>query len=214
MADHVLYINRTRVMAEASTSQSNGVRTGPDRRVLLGLVVAVLVIASIVALVATKGSPAANTETSMASTVIYSSANAIVASAVQAGPAGFVNETSKPVPSATSDWAVLQASDGSEANITAMVYPSANASQSYFDRVVTGVKGLPGYSDISSELTSFEKYGSCYGYGEDVDGIAVVNGICTKGNAFLQVHLVSNISFSDLEADLTSIMSALYQSAT
>ena len=184
-----------------------------DRRVLLGIIVAALVFAGAVALISTSGPQAAGTGTSTAVTSISNPANAIIKSAVQTSPAGFVNETSKEGPSATSDWAVLQAPDGSEANLTATVYPSANASLSHFDKLVASVKGLPGYSDITSELTSFEQYGACYGYGEDVDGIAVVNGVCTKGNAFLEVHLVSSVSFSDLEADLTAMMGALYQSA-
>jgi hypothetical protein len=92
------------------------------------------------------------------------------------------------------------------------MYPSANASQAYFDRLVSGASGLPGYTDITSVLTSFEHYGKCYGYGEDVDNIAVANGVCTVGNVFLQIHLVSSISFLALEGDLTSLMGALYQS--
>ena len=199
------------IASESSQHESNKTF---DRRVLLGIVVAVVLIAGIVALIATSGRPMGDTGTSMAITSISNPANAIVVSAVQTSPAGFVNETSKQSPSTTSDWAVLQAPDGSEANVTAVVYPSSSASQSYFEKLVAGAKGLPGYSNISSELTSFEQYGTCYGYGEDVDGIAVINGICTKGNAFLQIHLVSSISFSDLEADLTTIMNALYQSAT
>jgi len=144
-------------------------------------------------------------------------ADAIIASAAQTDPSGFTLQTSKRTASASSDWAVLQQSDGSEANVTVLAYPSANASQAYFERLVAGVDGLPGYTDITSSLASFQQYGSCYGYGEDVgDGensIAVVNGVCTKGNVFLSVHLVSGISFSELEGDLTSIMGALYQSA-
>ncbi len=197
-----------------SEPPSQGMRKALDRRLILGIVVVVLVLVGIAALVAANEPVAVNTSTTTARISIYSPADVIVASAVQTSPAGFVNETSKQGLSSSSDWAVLQAPDGSEANLTATVYSSANVSQSYFDRLVAGVKGLPGYSDISSNLASFEQYGTCYGYGEDVDGIAVVNGVCTKGNAFLQVHLVSSVSLSDLEADLTVLMSALYQSAT
>jgi len=199
------------VPGESSSHEASG---RFDRRVLLGVIVAALVIAGAVALVSTSGPQAAGTGTSAAGTSISNPADAIVKSTVQTSPGGFVNETSKQAPSTTSDWAVLQAPDGSEANVTVIVYPSSNASQSYFDKLVAGVKGLPGYSDISSELTSFQQYGTCYGYGEDVEGIAVVNGFCTKGNAFLQIYLVCSISFSDLEADMTVIMNALYQNAT
>jgi hypothetical protein len=133
---------------------------------------------------------------------------------VQTNPAGFVLQASEQAPSGGSGWATLQHADGSEANVTVMVYASTGDSQGYYERFLAGVKGLPGYTDITSDLSSFQQYGKCYGYGEDVDGIAVVNGVCTKGNAFLQVHLVSAIAFSDLEGDLTSIMGALYRSAS
>ena len=152
--------------------------------------------------------------TTAESTSVSNGADAIVASAAQADPAGFTLETSKQPPSGSGDWALLQQADGSEANVTVKVYPSANASQAYFGRFVAGVRDLPGYTDFTSSLASFQRYGGCYAYGEDVDGIAVANGVCTKGNAFLQVHLVSSIAFSDLEGDLTSLMGALYQSAT
>jgi hypothetical protein len=183
-----------------------------DRRVWLGIAVAVLVIAGVVVFVSMTAPPSGTT-TMSTSTSISSGADAIVASAAQSNPAGFVLESSKQPASRSSDWAILQQSDGSEANVTVMIYSSTNASQAYFDRLVAGVKGLPGYTDVTSDLASFQQYGKCYGYGEDIDNIAVINGVCTKGNAFLQVHLVSGIAFSDLEADLTSIMGALYQSA-
>ena len=181
---------------------------------MVGVVVAVLIIAGVVALVATSAQSGTTTTATAKSIAISTGADAIIASAVQTNPSGFVVQSSKLAASGSSDWAVLQQSDGSEANVTALVYPSTNASQAYFDRLVAGVKGLPGYTDFTSDIASFQQYGSCYGYGEDVDGIAVVNGVCTKGNAFLSVHLVSGISFAYLEGDLTSIMGALYQSAT
>jgi hypothetical protein len=177
------------------------------------MVVAILAIAGVVVLVPTTTAPPSATTTGSIS--VSSGADTIVASAVQTSPAGFTLESSKQPSSASSDWAVLQQeSDGSEANVTVMVYQSTNASQAYYDGLVEGLKGLTGYTDVTSSLTSFQQYGACYGYGEDVDSIAVVNGVCTKGNVFLQVHLVSSIAFSSLESDLTSIMGALYQSAT
>jgi hypothetical protein len=190
-----------------------GARTKIDRRIWLVMAVAILALAGVVALVPTTTAPPGATTTGSIS--VSSGADTIVASAVQTSPAGFTLESSKQPSSASSDWAVLQQeSDGSEANITVVVYPSTNASQAYYDGLVAGLKGLVGYTDVTSSLTSYQQYGACYGYGEDVDNIAVVNGVCTKGNVFLQVHLVSSIAFSSLESDLTSIMGALYQSAT
>ena len=180
----------------------------------MSIVAAVLIIAVVVALVATSKPAATTTTTTAASTFISTGADTILASAVKTNPSGFVLESSKLSASVSSDWAILQSTDGSEANVTVLAYPSTNASQAYFDRFVTGVRGLIGYTNITSDLASFQQYGKCYGYGEDVEGIAVANGVCTKGNVFLQVHLASSISFADLEGDLTGIMGALYQSAT
>ncbi|MDG6987918.1 MAG: hypothetical protein JRN21_01170 [Nitrososphaerota archaeon] len=178
---------------------------------MLVVVVVVIVAAGAVLLALPTSTPLAPTT---GSTTVSRGADAIVASAAQADPAGFTLATSVQQPSVSSYWATLQNSDGSEANVTAIVFPSANASLAYFDSLVAGVRGLPGYTDVSAILTPFQRYGACYGYGEDVDNIAVVNGFCVKGNAFLQVHLVSGIAFSSLEEDLASIMGALYQSAT
>lgn len=178
------------------------------------MLLALLAIGGVVALVVTGApSPAASTS----STSISAGAATIIASAVQTNPSGFALESSKPAGSGSnlqsSDWAILEQADGSGANVTVIVYPSTNASQTYFDRFVADVTGLPGYTDITSDLASFQQYGRCYGYGEDVEGIAVANGVCTKGNVFLSVHLFSGISLSDLEGDLTSLMGALYQGA-
>ncbi len=198
---------------QVGDSSSKGERTRTNRRAIVSIVVAVLIIAGVVALVVTSA-PSATTTTAAKSTSISAGADAIIALAAQTNPSGFALQASKPTASGNSDWAVLDQSDGSEANVTVLVYPSTNASQAYFDRLVAGVNGLPGYTDVTSDLASFQQYGKCYGYGEDVDGIGVVNGVCTKGNVFLSVHLVSGISFSDLEGYLTSIMGALYQNAT
>ena len=96
--------------------------------------------------------------------------------------------------------------------MTVAVFGSVNSSQSYYGVFSSNVKGLSGYTDITSVLSSYERYGVCYAYGEDVDGIAVTNGICTVGNVVLLAHLSSSESFAQLEDDLSSLMGAMYQS--
>jgi len=199
------------VAAEGSSSKTAA--GGLGRRTIFSLVAGLLIIAVIVGLIVT-ASPSATTTTAVSSIYVSSGADIILTTAVRSNPAGFSLEYSKSAASTSSDWAILQQSDGSEANVTVISYSSSNASQDYFDRLVSGVSGLSGYSEITSDLSSFQQYGKCYGYGEDVDSIAVANGVCTVGNVFLQVHLVSGISFSDLEGDLTSLMGALYQSTS
>ena len=185
------------------------------RLVFVAITVVILAIAGIVALVVTSTPPSGTPTT--ASTYISTGADSIVGAAVQSNPAGFVVQSSKPSGAGSNvqraDWADLSSADGSEANVTVIVYPSVNASMSYYGRLVADVTGLPGYTVVSGDLASFQQYGRCYAYGEDVESFAVINGYCTKGNVFLQVHLDSGIAFSDLEGDLTTLMSALYQAA-
>lgn len=150
--------------------------------------------------------------TTTTSTQFAIGADTMVSAVASQSPSGYSLESAKANGSASADWAVLGAADGSVANLTALVFASPNDSQAYFTRLVSSLEGLPGYSDLTSALSAYQQYGRCYGYGEDVDGIAVVNGVCTEGNVFLQVHLVSNESFGDLEADMTSLMGALYGS--
>jgi hypothetical protein len=191
---------------------------GASRKKILALfgLVALIVLAGLVALIASSTPPAV-TPASTAVTSISSSSGAILASAVSSDPSGFTQESSMPdahVGGALSgSWAELGQPDGTVANLTVVVYASTNASQAYIGRLVASVKGLPGYTDVSYDLVTFQRYGTCYAYGEDVDSIGVVNGVCTVGNVFLQVHLVSGDSLSTLETYMTSLMGALYQSA-
>jgi hypothetical protein len=140
------------------------------------------------------------------------SASTVVSSATEQNQAGYVLESSGPRGGGTQlvSWAVLGNSAGSTANITALVYPSISLSQGYYNGTVAGLKGLPGYQDVSSDLASYQQYGRCYAYGEDVDTIAVVNGICYKANVVLQVHLVSGVDFTTLQSDLGSLMGTMY----
>jgi len=141
-------------------------------------------------------------------------ADNVVSGAVQQHPAGYVLQSSKKFGNREStqleDWAELGDSSGSLANLTVTVFRSTNASQTFYQDLVTSVRELPGYQDVSSSMASYQQYGGCYAYGEDVDSIAVINGICLKGNVILTVHLVSGVDFTTLESDATSLMGSLY----
>ncbi len=204
-----------RIPAHATPADGGVAPPGRSLRTVLGVVAALALIVGVAALVIVSGPQraATTTTTTMSSTYIASSAGSILAGAEQGDPAGFTPKSNSTT-ATESGWAELQnLNDGSSANLTAIVYASDNGSQGYYERFVASVSGEPGWSKITSYLSSFEGYGSCYGYGEDVDSLAVVNGVCTKGNVFLEVHLASSASFSDLENDLTVLMGALYQSA-
>lgn len=197
------------------TAREKGVRRSGRRGTVALLAVVVIIVlagATVYGFVASS-SPVTVSTTSTYYTI---GPDVIVSGAVQQNPSGYSLESrGNPASNGgtrSGDWAVLGNADGSLANLTVIVFSSTNASQSYFSRVVAELKGLPGYTDITSALSAYQQYGRCYGYGEDVDNIAVINGVCTKGNVLLQVHLVSSKAFGDLEADLTSLMGTLYQS--
>lgn len=150
------------------------------------------------------------------STTYDTAASSVVIAAAQQYPNGYNATSLGPLapdyPGAQSAaYAVLYQSESS-ANITVIVFDSTNSSESYYGLFLSNVKGLAGYTEITGVLSGYQKYGACYAYGEDVDGIAVANGICTDGNVFLQAHLSSTEPLSELEGDLSSLIGAMYQS--
>ncbi len=164
------------------------------------------------------GSSSTPSNTQTTSTTYNIAASSVILAAAQQYPAGY-NTTSAGLlhstyPGERSAADAILSTSQSAANMTVLVFDTVNSSQSYYRVFTSNVKGLVGYTDISSVLSGYEQYGSCYAYGEDVDGIAVANGICTDGNVFLQAHLSSSESFSQLEGDLSSLMGAMYQSVS
>jgi hypothetical protein len=164
------------------------------------------------------GTSSAPSSTVTTSTSYYISAASVVLAAAQQYPAGYNATSIGPLslnrPGEQSASFALLSQSQSSANMTVIVFGSTNSSQSYYDSFTSGVRGLVGYTDISGALGGYEQYGSCYGYGEDVDGIAVANGVCTNGNVFLEVHLSSTESFAQIESDMSSLMGAIYQSVS
>jgi hypothetical protein len=162
------------------------------------------------------GSSPGPTYSQTTSTTYNVSASAVIQAAVQQNPAGYNATTLMVVnpshPGAQSAAYAILSEPQSEANVTVIVFETTNSTQSYYNLFASHVVGLAGYTNITSLLNGYEQYGKCYGYGEDVDGIAVANGICADGNVFLQAHLSSTEPFSQLEADLSSLMGAMYQS--
>ncbi|MDA4134365.1 MAG: hypothetical protein OK441_02205 [Thaumarchaeota archaeon] len=179
-----------------------------------------VVLVAILAIYALESNVAAPgpTYTQTTSTTYEVAASSVIQSAVQQNPAGYIATATValkpgyPGEQGAED-AILNGDQGqAAANITVAVFDSANASQAYYNLFTSNVRGLAGYTDVTSVLASYEQYGSCYAYGEDVDGIAVANGVCTDGNVFLQAHLSSSESFAQLEDDLSSLMGSMYQS--
>jgi len=145
-------------------------------------------------------------------------ASAVITSAAAHAPAGYTQGSSHVLnPNETGlesgAYAVFTAQAGSLANMTIIVFDTPKSAQTYIMSVVSNAKGLSGYSDVSSSLSSYQHYGLCYGFGQaDPDGNgAVATGVCTRGNVYIQVHVVSPSSLSSAEGDMSSLVGAAYQ---
>ncbi len=191
------------------------------RLVVIGAVSAVL-LASLFAGLVLFTSPAAtrNTVGVTTDTTYDTAASSVLDSTSQQPPAGYALSTS-PRPLNISEpglenggYAVFVTQGGSRANLTVLVFATPSSAQDYMNRVVAGAKALSGYSDISSVLLGYQRYGGCYGFGQDnpFGTGAVATGICTKGNVYIQVHLASPSTLSLSEGDLSSLIGAAYRS--
>ena len=201
--------------ADASDTKPKTRSYGKKSNIVWAVAVVLVALLAIYALGGFGSTPGA-TYSQTTSTTYNISASAVIQAAVLQDPAGY-NATSLRManpsyPGAQSAADAVLSEPQSAANMTVIVFDTINSTQSYYDLFASHVVGLPGYTNITSVLNGYEQYGKCYGYGEDVDGIAVTNGICADGNVFLQAHLSSSATFSQLESDLSSLMGAMYQS--
>jgi hypothetical protein len=108
--------------------------------------------------------------------------------------------------------AVFSSQAGSLGNLTVFVFDAPSSANSYIESVVANAKGLVGYTDVTPVLSSFQRYGLCYGYGEDdPDGNgSVATGVCTRGNVYIQVHLVSHSLLAVSRQDMAGLVGAAY----
>jgi hypothetical protein len=146
------------------------------------------------------------------------SASSVIASAAAQAPAGYSQASSKQLNPKESGlqsggFALFSGQGGSLGNMTILVFDTPQSAQAYIDSVVSNAKELSGYHDFSSALANYQRYGLCYGFGEtDPAGNgAVATGVCTKGNVYIQVHLVSPVSLSLAQEDVSALVGAAYQ---
>ncbi|MDA4116928.1 MAG: hypothetical protein OK455_01105 [Thaumarchaeota archaeon] len=204
-----------------ATPGSEPVNRFPKNGYLIGLAVAVIVVLATLVFgieplfaPSTTGDGTATTT----STAYDIAASSILASAVQRAPAGYAETTSKPLNITEPGFenggdAVFATQEGTLANMTILVFGTPSSAQAYMSSVAANAKSLTGYSDISSVLASYQRYGACYGFGQDnpFGAGAVATGICTKGNVYIQVHLSAASTLSSVEGDVSSLVGAAYQ---
>jgi hypothetical protein len=186
---------------------------------------AALVIASVVLLAlflyglgAFNQAPSSNTVETTASTSYDTLASSVISSAANYAPAGYTQGSSRQLsPSETGlvsgGYALYSDQGGALANVTILVFGSPASAQAYVASVISNAKGLSGYSDATSTLTGFQHYGVCYGYaeGDPEGGEYVANGVCTKGNVYIQVHLAATSSLASAESDMAGFVGAAYK---
>jgi hypothetical protein len=121
----------------------------------------------------------------------------------------FANETGL----LSSSAALYSNPSGAFANMTVLVFGSQASALAYIHSVISNARALSGYSNTNSTLTGYQTYGTCFGYAQsDPEGQgSVANGVCTKGNVYIQVHLASTSSLTSAEDDLSSFVGAAYR---
>jgi hypothetical protein len=167
----------------------------------------------------TFNAPAPTSSVTSTTATSYSvTAASVIASAAARAPDGFAQGSSRLLsPSEpgleSGGYGTFSTQGGSVANMTVLVFDGPQSAQTYIDSVIANSRGLSGYADMTQALASYQHYGVCYGFGQtDPEGNgAVATGVCTKGNVYIQVHVVSHSSLSSAEGDMSDLLGAAYQ---
>jgi hypothetical protein len=198
---------------------SRGEWTRGGRAYLVTLATAsIVILAFLLFALGDFNSPVATSSSSSTTSASYQvEARYVIASAAALLPAGYATGSAQQLNASEPGlrdgaYTVLSSRTGSSANLTILVFDEPGYAQTYIASVVSNAKGLIGYSDVSAVLATYQHYGLCYGYGQDdPDGNgSVVTGICTRGNVYIQVHLVSHSPLASAKQDVSSLVGAAY----
>ena len=133
-------------------------------------------------------------------------------------PPGYAEGSSKllkpkEVGLASGGYALFSNQGSATANMTILVFNSSGSAQAYTNSVISNSKNLGGYSDLTSSLSGYQQYGTCYGFGQtDPEGAgAVATGVCGKGNVYIMVHVASTSSLPSAQEDMAGLVGAAYQ---
>jgi hypothetical protein len=191
---------------------------GGRRLIAPGVASVVLLVLLLYSFGTFNGQNATSGLTTTTSTSYSVTAPSVIASAAAGGPDGYARGSSGQLsPSEpglkSGGYGSFSTQGGSIANMTILVFDAPQSARAYIDRVIANSKSLSGYADITQALASYRNYGVCYGFGQtDPEGNgAVATGLCTKGNVYIQVHVVSPSSLSSAEGDMSDLVGAAYQ---
>jgi hypothetical protein len=191
-------------------------RSGKKYLAALGVASIVLLVLLLYGFGSFSSPPVSSTQTT--ETTYNTVASSVIASAANYIPAGYLQESSKPLTANESGlvsggYVLYSDPAGALTNMTILVFSSPGSAQTYVTSVISNAKGLSGYSDATSTLSGYQHYGVCYGYAESdpEGGEHVANGVCTKGNVYIQVHLAARFSLSSAEGDMAGFVGAAYE---
>jgi hypothetical protein len=179
-------------------------------------VVFVVLVALLVYGLGTFGSTA--TSTSSQTTASYDVlASSVISSAAAHVPSGYLQGSSKQLnPNETGlvsgGYALYSNQGGALANMTILVFGTPSTAQRYITSVISNA-AASGFTNATSTLTGYEQYGICYGYAQadPAGGEYVANGVCTKGNVYIQVHIAATSSLPSAEGDMAGFVGAAYE---
>lgn len=217
------YLNQSRSTRSKKPKVSASQRsTTRNRLAVLGVLLILALVGVLYGLGVFSGSSISGAaQTSTSSTTSSSSynllANSVFTSAAGYIPGGYVLNSQKQFTYdepglLTAEYTTYTNQAGSFANMTVIVFSSSQSAQTYGTSVIDNAKALSGYTDVTSSLAPYQQYGVCYGYAEaDPEGLEyVANGVCTKDNVYIFVHIASNISLPIAEGDMTGFVGAAY----
>lgn len=204
--------------ASPDTTEAASSKLSPRAKTYLAAtgVVFIVLVALLVYGLGTFGSPP--TSTSSQTTASYDVlASSVISSAAAHIPSGYLQGSSKQLNANESGlvsggYALYSNQGGSLVNMTILVFGSPSTAQSYITRVISNA-AASGFTNATSTLTGYERYGVCYGYAQadPAGGEYVANGVCTKGNVYIQVHVAETTSLPSAEGDMAGFVGAAYQ---
>jgi hypothetical protein len=217
LAGRLFRASRTRGAVPDSGGPAPG-KLSPRAKTYLAAtaVVFIVLVALLVYGLGTFGSPSTTTPTQ--TTTSYDVlASSVVSSAASNIPSGYLQGSSKELDANESGlvsggYALYSNQGGALVNMTILVFGSPSTAQRYIDSVISNA-AASGFTNATSTLTGYEHYGTCYGYAQadPAGGEYVANGVCTKGNVYIQVHVASTSSLPSAEGDMAGFVGAAYE---
>ncbi|MDG6915373.1 MAG: hypothetical protein JRN23_06260 [Nitrososphaerota archaeon] len=210
-------------VCRAATTSSEGSPSTPGVRsnrtlYVVGVACLVLLAFVIYGFNTFNAQPPATTSTTSETTSYDVLATSVISGAAGYLPSGYSMGSSGALsPNETgldgAGYAIYSSQTGAYANMTVMVFGSQPSALGYAESVISNAKTLGGYTNTNSTLSAYSHFGVCFGYaeGDPAGGEYVANGVCTKGNVYIMVHLAATSSLASAEGDAAGFVGAAYR---